>query len=153
MANPLPDLVPLARLGPVTYAHLDGVFAIHDDHQLCYHSSRADWPLTPEARAAAIDQELAAAEARVVDLVAQRAALQPRALLAAPATQAVVSPPRTHARVRCLGCDRDIATGWFGRHCASAHPAMNPAALRGAGSRGAPPTLTPPVGAEPPPGN
>jgi len=131
MTIPLPLIVVLARFGPVTYAHLDGIFAIHEDGALRYHSSHEAWPSTPEARAATIDTQIAAAEAQLAALQRERAGLQPVALLSAPADPEPRPARRRPARVRCLGCNQAIGAAWMGRHCAAQHPGADPEQLRG----------------------
>jgi len=133
MTIPLPLIVVLARFGPVTYAHLDGIFAIHEDGALRYHSSHEAWPTTPEARAATIDTQIAAAAAQLGALQRERAGLQPVGLLAAPAPADPAPPPgrRLPARVRCLACNQAIGAAWLGRHCAAQHPGADPEQLRG----------------------
>ena len=131
MTIPLPLIVVLARFGPVTYAHLDGIFAIHEDGALRYHSSHEAWPSTPEARAATIDTQIAAAEAQLAALQRERAGLQPVALLSAPADPEPRPARRRPVRVRCLGCGQSIGAAWLGRHGAAHHPGVDPEQLRG----------------------
>jgi hypothetical protein len=129
-AQKLPAFIPLAQFGPVTFAHLDGVFAVHDDGRLRYHCTLADWPATPEAQAAAIDGEIAAAEARLADLRGQRAQLTPARLLPAPPAiaESDLTPTgrRKARRVRCMGCGQCIVEGFFAQHVARKHPGQDP---------------------------
>lgn len=128
--RPLPDLIPLAAFGPITFARIDGVFAIHDDGRLLYHSSLEAWPETPEARAAAIDAEIAEAEARLAALQGQKASLRPSALLLPGPGGDTPTGKRRAIRVRCKACGREITEGFFRRHVERGHPGKEPDDLR-----------------------
>lgn len=123
----LPDLIPLATFGPIIFARIDGVFAVHDDGRILYHASVAEWPSTPEAQAAALDASIGAAEATLAMLVAKKAALRPSPLLLPGPTP--TPKARTTRRVRCKACGRALVYGFFLRHVGKEHAGMEPAEL------------------------
>ena len=128
--RPLPPIIPLATVGSLTFALITGVFAIHNDGMLAYHSSPEEWATTPEAQVAALDSEIAEAQARLATLTASREALQPIGLLRLPAAPPAAPETATRAqmrRVRCRACGGEFcAGGFFRRHVSRAHRGQNP---------------------------